>query len=180
MKLPEPDYLSMEETVKRFDVSIEHLRWLAENLRLPVYVKTASNQYAVLNAPRWELDKLASDLPNCMAIYFDKKAPNSLTQVVYTPGSEYSEIFIKRKHLIRLEEEHLKETEPTGQPRQESVQALCQELKANGLSDKAIAKKLKERFPYLKYSHIGKLLPAKPGCSVSYDAERKRGARLLK
>ncbi len=182
MHLPEPDYISMEEAAKKFEVSVEHLRWLAEEQKLTVYVKPGPNQYAKLKAPRWELDRLASDLPYCMAVYVDNTGTPVAngTKLVYSPGSDCSRIYVKIKELKLLEQEYLDRMRQVTQPTQEFLVSLRDELKAEGLSDSAIAKKLKQKFPNLKDSRIGRLLPANPGTTVSYDADRKRGARLLK
>jgi hypothetical protein len=70
--LPEDDFVSMQEATRKFDVSIEELRSLAEKGLLPVYVqnyKLSPPRYAKIKSPHWILDTL--DGMNCPAEYLD-------------------------------------------------------------------------------------------------------------
>ena len=56
----------------------------------------------------------------------------------------------------------------------------CDRMKAQGLDDKTIAKELKRAFPVLTPHKIGKMITSVTGVTVTPDAYRKRGIRLLK
>jgi hypothetical protein len=178
MILPEPSYISMKEAAEKFDVSIEHLRWLAEKLMLPVYVKWPYNvsRYAKVDAPLWNVDSIEF----CTAISFDEEnnVANS-SNVMYPVGLSYSMIFIRPNELRNLELEQVGNIKNSPHVIQSSYMKLCHELISDGLSPQNIAKKLKQKYPNLKPAQIGKLLPVNDGVTISYDGHRKRGLRLL-
>lgn len=57
---------------------------------------------------------------------------------------------------------------------------LCDRLKAQGLDNKAIAKSLKQAFPAMPPSRVGRLITEVPGIHVEQEAYRGRGRQLLK
>lgn len=65
-------------------------------------------------------------------------------------------------------------------PAQETDEKMVMRLKEEGLDNEQIAQKLKDSFPRIVYSRIGRLITEEPGTSVTTDAYRKRGKRLLK
>jgi hypothetical protein len=53
-------------------------------------------------------------------------------------------------------------------------------LKQEGFTDKQIAKKLKQMFPEINPSRVGRLITAKENVTVTTEAYRGRGRKLLK
>lgn len=66
------------------------------------------------------------------------------------------------------------------EPTPETDKELCARLKLECLDDRSIAEGLKRVFPSITPSRIGRLITEKPGITVTTDAYRKRGKRLLK
>ena len=62
----------------------------------------------------------------------------------------------------------------------ETDKCLCNRLRQEGSSDKEIAQALKRKFPVLTPHKIGKLITEEPGVTVTADAYRQRGNRLLR
>jgi len=176
MKLSDPDFISMEEAAKKFNVSIEHLRWLAEELVLPVYVRNSGRRYSyakVIN-PSWNGDFLRF----CTALVLNKDG-NETSVWVYPSGYSYSMVMIKPSELKEMDRLHSGDNNQGDQLEKEHLEKFVHELKSTNLSDKEIAKRLKQEFPDIYASRIGRLLPANPGMNIEADSHRKRGKRLL-
>ncbi len=104
MILPEPDYISLKEASEKFDVSIEHLRWLAEQLKLNLYVREpfGARRYAKLEKPIWNIDTLEYSV----ARFLDNKL-NEETEFLngmYVTGWSYSTIMIRPSELHELDQ----------------------------------------------------------------------------
>lgn len=67
-----------------------------------------------------------------------------------------------------------------GKQAHETDKEMVKRLKQEGFENKQIAHKLKDAFPKIYPSRIGKLITEEPGVFVTNGAYRKRGIRLLK
>lgn len=68
----------------------------------------------------------------------------------------------------------------TEQPPQETDKELCDRLKLDGYAKNEIARQLKQAFPTILPSRIGRLITEIPGIHVETDTYRQRGNRMLK
>lgn len=105
-----------------------------------------------------------------------------LSQIPYELSGPRNELFYRREDIECFEKENEQKQKVVKSTKiiTETEKQLIDRLKSEGQSDKVIAKELKARFPGIKNSRIGRLLPANPDANISNDAHRKRGERLTK
>lgn len=100
----------------------------------------------------------------------------------------FDDFLISRKELQRFEEKAAKQHETPEssaitsnttdtQAAVETVEELCERLKASDLPDYEIAAKLLQAFPKINPSRISRLIA--PDNNITIDAHRKRGKKLL-
>ncbi len=89
----------------------------------------------------------------------------------------YRKYIRKQRNKSKASVDNTKKLSP--QETKELASQLCSSLKENGLTEKEIAQKLKQTYPTIYPSLIGRLLPANPGANIDSDSHRKRGKRLL-
>ena len=122
----------------------------------------------------WEIEKIRIVIPRDEVERFKNELNKE--QVSYSDSATLSQVESEKLHNIGIDSLNI---DPAGQFPEGSDTELCALLKIKGLSPQEIARELKKRFPAINPSRVGRLITAAPGVTVTTDAYRKRGKKLL-
>lgn len=145
MILDKPEYISIQETEKEQDISIERLRWYAEKELLPVYVKS-KHRFFKLIKPLW-----IGDMLDITTSEFLDNEGNPTGEYRYSAGLTDKAIFIKPSELENLSKSQNSSLDQTTIETQKENQSSPEEdvklLREQNKPDAIIAYLLHEKYP---------------------------------